>query len=163
MRGLGLEPSPSDRKIALYAIFKRAMCVHGVPADPASLMERPRQRRTLEITLLSAPDVHALPPALPPLGLRPSRARAAAGGPRPRWARQCPAIKVVPAVGRSMPRYCSCRGSPPLEEPPAQGRLAIAAVRGAISPRTPTPRKRSGNACPERRLFAPLASVPPPG
>jgi integrase len=36
------------------------MRVHNLPQNPASLMERPRQRRTKEITVLSAPEVHAL-------------------------------------------------------------------------------------------------------
>ena len=57
--------SPSNRTllkytIALGGIFKRAMRVHGLPNNPAALMERPRLRRTKEITVLSAPEVHAL-------------------------------------------------------------------------------------------------------
>jgi integrase len=63
--GYVAERSVSNRtvqkyQIALGSIFKRAMRVHGLPNNPASLMERPRQRRTREITVLSAPEVHSL-------------------------------------------------------------------------------------------------------
>ncbi len=59
------ERSPSNRTvhkylIALNSIFKRAMRAFGLPNNPASLIERPRIRRTKEISVLSAPEVHAL-------------------------------------------------------------------------------------------------------
>jgi integrase len=59
------ERSPSNRTllkytIALGGVFKRAMRVHGLPNNPASLMERPRLRRTKEITVLSAAEVRLL-------------------------------------------------------------------------------------------------------
>jgi integrase len=63
--GYTKERSPSNRTllkytIALGGIFKRAMRVHGLPNNPASLMERPRLRRTKEITVLSAAEVRLL-------------------------------------------------------------------------------------------------------
>jgi integrase len=59
------ERSPSNRTIhkyliALNSIFKRAMRAFGLPNNPASLIERPRIRRTKEISVLTAPEVHAL-------------------------------------------------------------------------------------------------------
>jgi len=63
--GFIAERGPSNRTvhkylIALTSIFKRAMRVYGLPNNPASLIERPRIRRTKEITVLTAPEVHAL-------------------------------------------------------------------------------------------------------
>jgi integrase len=63
--GYTKERSPANRTllkytIALGGIFKRAMRVHGLPNNPASLMERPRLRRTKEITVLSAAEVRLL-------------------------------------------------------------------------------------------------------
>ena len=63
--GYTKERHPANRTllkytIALGGIFKRAMRVHGLPNNPASLMERPRLRRTNEITVLSAAEVRLL-------------------------------------------------------------------------------------------------------
>ena len=59
------ERSPTNRTlqkytIALGSIFKRAMRVYGLPSNPAALMERPRLRRTKEITVLTAAEVRDL-------------------------------------------------------------------------------------------------------
>ncbi len=46
--------------IALGSIFKRATRVYGLSSNPAAVMERPRLRRTKEITVLTAEEVRDL-------------------------------------------------------------------------------------------------------
>jgi site-specific recombinase XerD len=46
--------------IALNGIFKRAMKVYGLEANPMVLVERPRVRHSSEIAVLSAGEVRAL-------------------------------------------------------------------------------------------------------
>jgi integrase len=51
--------------IALGGIFKRAMKVYGLQANPMALVERPRVRHSNEIDVLSAAEVRALVRATP--------------------------------------------------------------------------------------------------
>jgi integrase len=46
--------------IALNGIFKRAMKVYGLPANPMALVERPRVKHTSEIDVLSPAEIRAL-------------------------------------------------------------------------------------------------------
>ena len=51
--------------IVLNGVFKRAMKVYGLPANPMALVERPRVRQRTDIDVLSAPEVRALIRATP--------------------------------------------------------------------------------------------------
>ena len=51
--------------IVLNGVFKRAMKVYGLPANPMTLVERPRVRQRSDIDVLSAPELRALLRATP--------------------------------------------------------------------------------------------------
>jgi integrase len=56
--------------IALNGIFKRAMRVYGLPANPVALVERPRFRHAVEIDVFSPNEIWALLRATPDPTLR---------------------------------------------------------------------------------------------